>query len=203
MHRLTQQHERMTDMTEFKITGPGEYRTRDGRKAVVSHNDGGRYCWLGKIGEEIYNWNENGSFWATEIISINDIIGPWEEPATVDSVLEYKGITKKPSDVLTWLDFVQIMHTLNDPASVSSNSPKAEKREDEAAGNEACDEAGDAVVALEHALYITAGVFAKDRKKASLWLLMNLQETGFSIVRTSTLGNRNGCYNTRTDKDTD
>ena len=177
-------------MTDFKITGLGEYRTRDGRKAVVSHNDGGRYCWLGKIGEGIYNWNENGSFWATEIISVDDIIGPWEEPATVISVLEYKGIMKRPSEVLTWLEFVQIMHTLD--------TPKAEKQsEDEDHGNTACDEAGDALslVLREMNPYVVYGSIALD------WIISKLRHHGFVIVRLK--DTRNGCYNTRTDKDVD
>ena len=189
---------RMTKMTtEFKITGPGEYRTRDGRKAVVSHNDGGRYCWLGKIGEGIYNWNENGSFWATEIISVDDIIGPWEEPATVSSVLTYAGVTKKPSEVLTWLDFVTFM---NDPASTVSGSKNCESRsKDEATGNTACDEAVDALslVLREMNPYVVYGSIALD------WIISKLRHHGFSIVRTSPLGNRNGCYNTRTEKDVD
>ena len=164
-------------MTEFKITGLGEYRTRDGRKAVVSHNDGGRYCWLGKIGEGIYNWNENGSFWATEIISVEDIIGPWEEAATV-----------------------------------RSSSPKGESRsKDEATGNTACDEAGDAVTgSAKWAVTEVLSFCIDNAEHVSVYktglakeLIEMLSEQGFTIVRTSTLGNRNGCYNTRTDKDVD
>ena len=187
-------------MAEFKITGPGEYRTRDGRKAVVSHNVGGSYCWQGKIGEEYYDWTEYGSYWNKGIISVYDIIGPWEEPATVSSVLTYAGITKKPSDVLTWLEFVQVMQQLNSPASTFSSSPNGEsRREDEAEGNEACDEAGDALSLVLHEMnpYVVYGSIALD------WIISKLRDQGFSIVRTSTLGNRNGCYNTRTDKDTD
>ena len=185
-------------MTEFKITGPGEYRIRDGRKAVVKgNNSGGSYCWQGKIGEEDYDWTEYGSYWNTGIISVDDIIGPWVEQATVTTVLEYKGVTKKPSDVLTWLEFVQIMHTLE--------AQKAEKQ------SEACDEAGDAVMgnakwAAMEALFLCID----NAKNVSVYktglakeLIGMLSEQGFSIVRTSTLGNRNGCYNTRTDKDVD
>ena len=192
-------------MTEFKITGLGEYRTRDGRKAVVKGNDnGGSYCWKGKIGEEYYDWTEYGSYWNKGIISINDIISPWEEPATVSSVLEYKGITKKPSEVLTWLDFVQIMHTLE--------SPKAEKQsEDEAHGNTACDEAGDAVTgSAKWAVDEVLSFCIDNAENVSVYktglakeLVEMLSEQGFSIVRTSTLGNRNGCYTTRTEKDVD
>lgn len=185
-------------MNEFKITCLGEYRTRDGRKAVVKgNNNGGSYCWRGKIGEEYYDWTEYGSYWNKGIISIDDIIGPWEEPATVSSVLTYAGITKKPSEVLTWLDFVTIM---NDPASVRSSPQKAEKHsEDEAHGNTACVEAGDALslVLREMNPYVVYGSIALD------WIISKLRHHGFSIVRTSTLGNRNGCYNTRTEKDTD
>lgn len=111
--------------TEFKITGPGEYRTRDGRKAVVKgNNSGGSYCWNGKIGEEDYDWTEYGSYWNKGIISVDDIISPWEEPATVSSVLTYAGITKKPSEVLTWLDFVQVMNTPEAPTCENCGAKK-------------------------------------------------------------------------------
>ena len=182
-------------MSEFKITGLGEYRTRDGRKAVVKgNNNGGSYCWQGKIGEEYYDWTEYGSYWNKGIISINDIIGPWEEPATVTTVLEYKGITKKPSDVLTWLEFVQIMHTPDSPASTLSSPPKAEKQ------SEACDEDGDAVRALEVALYDEELTGKLDKRYCRI-LISALQTQGFSIVRLN--DTRNGCYNTRTEKDVD
>jgi len=187
-------------MTDFKITGPGEYRTRDGRKAVVKrNNNGGSYCWQGKIGEEYYDWTEYGSYWNKGVISINDIIGPWVEQATVSSVLTYAGITKKPSDVLTWLEFVTIM---NDPASAIVHSPKAEKQsEDEAAGNEACAEAGSA---LKDAIGVITSCFGVGGHILACHIADELKANGYTIIPTSSLrDNRNGCYNTRTDKETD
>ena len=239
-------------MSEFKITGLGEYRTRDGRKAVVSHNDGGRYCWLGKIGEGIYNWNENGSFWATEIISVDDIIGPWEEPATVSSVLEYKGITKRPHQSLTWLDFVTIMNTPEAPTCENCGAKKTVvggtiradgigERTDYACLNCTCGKCGkkktmklnidygngsreivysctncnrppvsadpwgtsQAVLMSLVQYYDITGEYKIRNKRQVEIFIKYLKDKGFSIVRTSTLGNRNGCYNTRTDKDVD
>ena len=64
---------------EFRIEGPGEYVTRDGRKATVKFRlpYSNSRCWVGWItGEAIYSWYENGRYWGCEERS-PDIVGPW------------------------------------------------------------------------------------------------------------------------------
>lgn len=68
-------------MSEFKITGPGEYRTRDGRKAIVTKIvKGALFPVIGKVcGEEMRGaWPITGH---TGEGNLDDIIGPWVEPA--------------------------------------------------------------------------------------------------------------------------
>ena len=195
-------------MTEFKITGPGLYKTRSGEKAIVEVEGnysykGHIYQWKGRIGDDGKTWNEYGTYCIGQL-NEEDIIGPWVEQATVTTVLEYKGITKKPSDVLTWLDFVQVMHTLNDPASANTTSPKAEKQsEDEAHGNTACAEAGSALkCAIAKGKCVVAATKGLCSLEEETEIVTNkLKEQGFTIVRTDSL--RHGVYNTRTDKETD
>lgn len=75
---------------EFTVTGPGEYRTRDGRKAVVSRiNNGGTWPARGTIeGQpDAECWRLNGGWEISEgAESPTDIVGPWVEPATLDAV---------------------------------------------------------------------------------------------------------------------
>lgn len=67
-------------MSEFKITGPGEYRTRGGLMAVVepkSKNLADFYGFIvGKSGH--ITWYSNGTTIGHD--RENDIIGPWVEP---------------------------------------------------------------------------------------------------------------------------
>lgn len=193
-------------MTQFKITGPGLYKTRSGEKAIVEVEGnysykGHIYQWKGRIGDNGKTWNEYGTYCIGQL-NEEDIIGPWEEPATVITVLEYKGITKKPSDVLTWFEFVQIMHTLNDPALAVCSSTKGESRsEDEAHGNTACSEAGSA---LKDAISVITSCFGVGGHILACHIADELKANGYTIVPTSILrDNRNGVYNTRTDKETD
>jgi hypothetical protein len=74
-------------MSDFKITGPGEYRTRRGEKMEVIGSFNGR--WVGfpsdteelEIPVKIHRFYDNGKFSERELVC--DIIGPWVEP-TVD-----------------------------------------------------------------------------------------------------------------------
>ena len=188
-------------MTEFKITGPGLYKTRAGEKVEVTHIEES-FTYAARCGEGNKEHRTiNGAYYEGQKNG-KDIIGPWEEPATVSSVLTYAGVTKKPSAPVTWLEFVQIMQQLDSTASTLEGSPNGENRsEDEAEGNEACDEAGDALKALRLALL--NNFIENPGYNDSKGVLKELEKQGFSIVRTSTMGNRNGCYNTRTDKDVD
>jgi len=72
-------------MTEFKITGPGEYRTRGGLKAIIDqHTEATQWPWSGIIvGNSGISecWDDFGS-WSVDEDSMFDIIGPWVEPAT-------------------------------------------------------------------------------------------------------------------------
>lgn len=69
---------------EFKITGPGEYRTRDGRKVVVTGIDPG-VTWSidGTLDGEKYDngsgWRSNGQYFG-ETPHKADIVAPWSEP---------------------------------------------------------------------------------------------------------------------------
>lgn len=74
-------------MTEFKITGPGEYRQRDGDKLVITHRDyGSGWPWKGfwySANGRSFNesWREDG----TSSVDIGkilawDAVGPWVEP---------------------------------------------------------------------------------------------------------------------------
>jgi hypothetical protein len=67
----------------FTITGPGEYRTRDGRKAVIGKHAFYHHCVEGNVPTLGGNltWNpETGKCYAPPD---SDIIGPWKEPQPV------------------------------------------------------------------------------------------------------------------------
>jgi hypothetical protein len=69
----------------FTITGPGEYRMRNGKKAVVEFklkNALAMWPWKGLINSEAgmhASWMECGAFNGLEE-SDRDIVGPWVEP---------------------------------------------------------------------------------------------------------------------------
>lgn len=73
----------------FTITGPGEYRTRNGERAIAAWLDeetGYHAFWLGCIykynGVRSAHWFESGRRNSINLDG-EDIIGPWEEPQPV------------------------------------------------------------------------------------------------------------------------
>lgn len=70
------------------ITGPGEYKTRDGKKITILRQDENekfphlRGFWFGifEIDDSVWEWPPNGQFTATAKQHKYDIIGPWVEP---------------------------------------------------------------------------------------------------------------------------
>ena len=75
------------------ITGPGEYKTRDGRKATVTQyleRAGNDFKWFGKI--ELENssrtWIVNGFYYGEQKPDPRDITGPWVEPEHKPEELE-------------------------------------------------------------------------------------------------------------------
>jgi hypothetical protein len=72
-------------MSESKITGPGEYVTRDGRKATVEFLLPGKeaiFPWIGWIDDPFpgcSTWNGGGMNCST-YPGPNDIVGHWVEP---------------------------------------------------------------------------------------------------------------------------
>ena len=71
-------------MSEFKIDGPGEYRTRDGRKYIVVHvreDECGHPVmgyWWPNGGTETHR--RNGTCNISDAISTRDIVAKWETP---------------------------------------------------------------------------------------------------------------------------
>lgn len=68
----------------FRITGPGLYRTRDGRKAEVKSIEsiGYNYPVSGIMGGLEFTWRLDGSFYLTQNGSAEDLVAHWtEEPA--------------------------------------------------------------------------------------------------------------------------
>ncbi len=73
----------------FAIEQPGEYRTRDGRKAVVlGHNPYGTPYrrWIGYLHEQTSEWGDDGAY-RPGGISDRDLVGPWEG-ATLGGLVE-------------------------------------------------------------------------------------------------------------------
>ncbi len=72
-------------MSESKITGPGEYVTRDGRRAKVEFllpGKGEAFPWIGWIDDPFprcSTWSDGGMNCST-YRGPNDIVGPWVEP---------------------------------------------------------------------------------------------------------------------------
>lgn len=62
----------------------GEWKTRDGRKAIVAaYNKDAHFAFVGWINGDAVSWMENGS-WASELGSRNDLISPWTDPVPWD-----------------------------------------------------------------------------------------------------------------------
>jgi len=72
-------------VSEFKITGLGEYVTRDGRKATVEFllpGKGEAFAWIGWIDDPFprcSTWSDGGMNCST-YPGPNDIVGHWVEP---------------------------------------------------------------------------------------------------------------------------
>ena len=73
-------------MSDFRITEPGEYKTRDGAKAIVvgimPSNILTDCPVFGYIKNSIYRWRTDGLWDHPKTLDV-DIIGPWEEPKTL------------------------------------------------------------------------------------------------------------------------
>jgi len=73
------------------ITGPGNYRTRDGRRAIVTGYDHtSKFCWDGVIDSGVIagdkhererSWRRDGFEYCAELPKGADIIGAWHDPA--------------------------------------------------------------------------------------------------------------------------
>lgn len=71
----------------FHITGPGEYKTRDGRKAVVLARiplDSCGFPWLGYLGNSPMYWANNGQRSLPGIPVYQDVVSVWQEPVMVE-----------------------------------------------------------------------------------------------------------------------
>lgn len=69
-------------MSEFKITGPGFYRTRDGKKAYVAGPAVGEWRFVGMGNEDNFYkelWDADGRR-VTGAGTPEDLIAPWTEP---------------------------------------------------------------------------------------------------------------------------
>lgn len=71
------------------ITGPGEYRTRGGIKAVITHvnleRDPDQIGWavgyFADQGPRVWHWNTRGDFYVGEQdVDRREIVGRWEQP---------------------------------------------------------------------------------------------------------------------------
>ena len=74
----------------FAVEQPGEYRTHDGRKAVVLgyHPYGTEYRRsIGYIGDHPSGWNDEGGYLPGEI-SDRDLLGPWEYQHGLGTLVE-------------------------------------------------------------------------------------------------------------------
>lgn len=69
-------------MSDFKITGPGFYRTRDGKKAYVAGPAVGGWRFVGMGNEDNFYkelWDADGRR-VTGAGTPDDLIAPWTEP---------------------------------------------------------------------------------------------------------------------------
>jgi hypothetical protein len=65
----------------FTITGPGLYRTRDGRKAEVKKEPGSTlWPMRGVIDGDLFYWDYHGKTHPGFSGDMADLIAPWEEP---------------------------------------------------------------------------------------------------------------------------
>lgn len=74
----------------FPIEGPGDYATRDGRKAVIlGYNPYGSFHrrWIGYLNEQTSEWADDGSYQPGGS-SDRDIIGPWEQAPGLTALVE-------------------------------------------------------------------------------------------------------------------
>lgn len=68
----------------FRITGPGFYRTRDGRKAEVKNETMDPvWEWHGKLDDEYCYWSTIGTIHQRDDSS--NLVAPWEEPVAPES----------------------------------------------------------------------------------------------------------------------
>jgi hypothetical protein len=84
----------------FAIEQPGEYRTRDGRKAVIlGYNPYGALYrrWIGYLSEYTCEWSDEGAYQPGDI-SDRDIVGRWEATAPlgrlVDLYIEQRNVER-------------------------------------------------------------------------------------------------------------
>lgn len=61
----------------FRITGPGLYRTRDGRVAAVGWDESHRWFGFLFCEEGLMTWPQSGSFWEAGGPSKYDLISRW------------------------------------------------------------------------------------------------------------------------------
>lgn len=68
-------------MSEFKITGPGRYLTRNGVMAIVEKKieDAINWPWIGRSKEYFHAWSDSGLIYSEYSPNDYDIIGPWVE----------------------------------------------------------------------------------------------------------------------------
>lgn len=77
----------------FRITGPGDYTTRDGRKAVVLGEIPiigtcrAAYPWVGYMEQLEYAWKDSGQNPRGKDV---DIISTWREPVVVEGWLSVR-----------------------------------------------------------------------------------------------------------------
>lgn len=69
-------------MTQPQTFGIGEWRTRDGRKATVTHIYwDNRHCLSGLVDHNCHEWAINGKYNAyVDGVDAIDLVSPWEEP---------------------------------------------------------------------------------------------------------------------------
>lgn len=72
----------MESATEFRITGPGYYKTRGGAKVEIAGRveSNGDYPWLGVAPDMLRSYSVGGAVLASGIHCHEDIVAPWVEP---------------------------------------------------------------------------------------------------------------------------
>ncbi|HEY8599106.1 MAG TPA: hypothetical protein VIL85_11790 [Thermomicrobiales bacterium] len=84
----------------FTVDQVGEYRTRDGRKAVVlGYNPYGSLFrrWIGYVGESTSERGDDGAYQPGGT-SDRDLIGPWVQPATLSALEDVYCAQRDPAD---------------------------------------------------------------------------------------------------------